>query len=75
MELAELRPQTNSWLKSHNGRNHKGTEFRRPIKIGVKIKSKYIGRIVLSRAAMEKVETLRICESKRRGSEEDNTTI
>ena len=40
-----------------------------------KTKSNYIKRIVLSRAAMMIFESLRIYESKQRGSEEDNTTI
>ena len=78
-------------MKSCNGGNHKGTEFCRPVKIGgkkinmtsvktkkigqVENKTNYIGRIVLSRAVTAKVESLRIRESKRRGSEDNHTTI
>ena len=32
-ELARLRPRINRWLKSRNGGNYKGTDFRIPIKI------------------------------------------
>ena len=40
-----------------------------------KKKSNYIGKIVLTKAATAKAESLRIYESKWRGSEEDNTTF
>ena len=48
MDFVRLRTHTNSGLKSRNGGNHKGTEFRRPVKIEVKINmtsKKNIGQV------------------------------